>query len=240
MPDWPEILEHEGRAVWQTVYRILGNRADADECFQEAFLAAWEVSRREPVQNWRALLLRLAAARAVDRLRQRRRRAAREQPANLETVAGHEISPAQSALKAELSERLRNALARLAPMQAVGGQRLSNRCRARRYPVQGRATRWLRSARTNQDHRMDEKTFLNPEPAVADPLRIFAEKTGGTFPCCLDDPEAILEDGAAIGTEDRQSRFGDVPDDSSPHSVHDGDASPQGEIRLRARWGEAR
>ena len=36
---------------------------------------------------------------------------------------------------------------------------------------------------------MDEKTFLNPEPAVADPLRIFAEKTGGTFPKRLDDPE---------------------------------------------------
>ncbi len=118
MPDWPEILEREGRAVWQTAYRILGNRADADECFQEAFLAAWEVSRREPVQNWRALLLRLAAARALDRLRQRRRRAARELPANLEAVAGHELSPSQSALETELSERLRNALARLAPKQA--------------------------------------------------------------------------------------------------------------------------
>ena len=118
MPDWPEILEGEGKAVWQTVYRILGNRADADECFQEAFLAAWEVSRRESVQNWRALLLRLAAARAVDRLRQRRRRASREQPANLEAVAGHEASPSQSALETELSERLRTALARLAPKQA--------------------------------------------------------------------------------------------------------------------------
>ncbi len=36
---------------------------------------------------------------------------------------------------------------------------------------------------------MDEKTFLNPEQAVADLLRIFAEKTGGTFPKRLDDPE---------------------------------------------------
>jgi DNA-directed RNA polymerase specialized sigma24 family protein len=51
MPDWQEIVEREKKAVWQTVYRILGNRADADECFQDAFLAAWEVSRRGPVHK---------------------------------------------------------------------------------------------------------------------------------------------------------------------------------------------
>ena len=34
---------------------------------------------------------------------------------------------------------------------------------------------------------MDEKTFLNPEKAAMDWLRIFAEKTGGTFPKSLDD-----------------------------------------------------
>ena len=62
-----------GAAVWRTAYRLLGNRADADECFQEAFLAALEVSRREPVRDWGALLRRLAAARALDRLRRRYR-----------------------------------------------------------------------------------------------------------------------------------------------------------------------
>ena len=34
---------------------------------------------------------------------------------------------------------------------------------------------------------MDEETFLNPEKAALDWLRIFAEKTGGTFPKSLDD-----------------------------------------------------
>jgi outer membrane lipoprotein-sorting protein len=34
---------------------------------------------------------------------------------------------------------------------------------------------------------MDEKTFLNPEEAAAALLRLFAEKTGGTFPRRLDD-----------------------------------------------------
>lgn len=44
----------------------------------------------------------------------------------------------------------------------------------------------LRKAESNALE-MDEKTFLNPEKAVAALLRIFAEKTGGTFPKRLDD-----------------------------------------------------
>ena len=74
MPDWQEILRGDGPAVWQTAYRLLKHRADADECFQEAFLAALEVSRRGEVRNWRALSQRLVTARAVDRLRERSRR----------------------------------------------------------------------------------------------------------------------------------------------------------------------
>jgi RNA polymerase sigma-70 factor (ECF subfamily) len=118
MPNWQEIVERDGKAVWCSVYRILGNRADADECFQEAFLAAWEVSRRQQVQNWRALLLHLGAARAVDRLRQRRRRASREQTADWEAVSGNEPPPTQTAEEVELSERLRTALTRLPSRQA--------------------------------------------------------------------------------------------------------------------------
>ena len=118
MPNWQEIVEREGPAVWRTVYRIVANRADADECFQEAFLAAWEVSRREQVQNWRALLMRLAAARAVDRLRQRHRRTTREETADWEALSGDGPTPPQSAEETELSEQLRLALSRLAPRQA--------------------------------------------------------------------------------------------------------------------------
>jgi RNA polymerase sigma-70 factor (ECF subfamily) len=118
MPDWQEIVSRDGPAVWQTAYRLLGNRADADECFQEAFLAALEVSRRAPVQHWRALLQRLAAARAIDRLRERGRRRRREQPAEWDTVSGRAPSPPQSAADAELADQLRQALARIPPQQA--------------------------------------------------------------------------------------------------------------------------
>ena len=78
MTDWDGILSREGPAVWRTVYRLLGRRADAEDCFQETFLAALQAWRDEAeagraVQSPRALLHRLATARAIDRLRSRYR-----------------------------------------------------------------------------------------------------------------------------------------------------------------------
>jgi RNA polymerase sigma-70 factor (ECF subfamily) len=118
MPDWQEILSRDGQAVWQTAYRILGNRADAEECFQETFLAALEFSRRKRVQSWPALLRRLATARAVDRLRRRHRQAARQRVADWDALPDHAPTPPQTAEDAELSERLRMALGRIPTRQA--------------------------------------------------------------------------------------------------------------------------
>jgi RNA polymerase sigma-70 factor, ECF subfamily len=118
MRDWQEIIEREGQGVWQTAYRLVANRADADDCFQEAFLAALEISRREHVENWRALLRRLATARAVDRLRRRRRWLSRQSALDCDTLAGPGAEPAQLVEDAELSDRLRRALARLPARQA--------------------------------------------------------------------------------------------------------------------------
>jgi RNA polymerase sigma factor (sigma-70 family) len=69
--DWQAIIEEHGPSVWQTAYRLLGNRADAADCFQETFVSALEVCRRQRVRNFSALLIRLATARAIDQLRQR-------------------------------------------------------------------------------------------------------------------------------------------------------------------------
>src|SRR3954471_19536556 len=71
--DWKTILERDGPSAWRAAYRLLGNAADADDCLQEAVLGAMQLSAREPIANWRALLTRLASARAMDRLRQRYR-----------------------------------------------------------------------------------------------------------------------------------------------------------------------
>src|SRR5437868_505263 len=59
MTDWDQIIRRDGPAVWRTVSRLVGDRADAEECFQEAFVAALELARREPLTSPRALLLRM-------------------------------------------------------------------------------------------------------------------------------------------------------------------------------------
>ena len=71
MTDWPSILAEHGAAVWRTVYRLLDHHADALDCYQETFLAAWRFAQREPVVEWRPFLVSLATRRATDRLRQR-------------------------------------------------------------------------------------------------------------------------------------------------------------------------
>lgn len=72
--DWQIIIKKHGPVVWQTAYRLLRNHADAADCFQETFLAALQVSQRQSVRNFPALLVRLATSRAIDQLRQRFRR----------------------------------------------------------------------------------------------------------------------------------------------------------------------
>jgi RNA polymerase sigma-70 factor (ECF subfamily) len=118
MVDWDGIIDREGPAVWRTVRRLLTRRADAEECFQETFLAALELWRREPVRSPRAALRRLATARAVDRLRQRYREAARHAGEASATPVDRAPSPAQHAAAAELAEALRAALAELPDKQA--------------------------------------------------------------------------------------------------------------------------
>lgn len=119
MVDWEAIVCRDGPAVWRTAYRLLGNHADADDCFQETFLSAVSFARYESISHPRALLQRLATARALDRLRVRYRTRRRE----TDVAAGDEVhaigsQPAQSAEAAELSERLRVALSTLPPKQA--------------------------------------------------------------------------------------------------------------------------
>ena len=119
--DWEGLVRDDGPAVWRAAYRLLGNTADADECFQEAFATALQISRRsEPVRNWRALLIRLSSAKAIDRLRQRIARTTREVPGvDVSALSDDRNSrPNDRAEQAELSARLRVALAHLPPKQA--------------------------------------------------------------------------------------------------------------------------
>ena len=120
MVDWDAIVGREGAGVWRTAYRLLGNHADAEDCFQETFLSAFALSRHESFLNPRALLHRLTTARALDRLRRRYRHARRERGGSVELSEPQApgAGPSQLAESAELSERLRAALAMLPARQA--------------------------------------------------------------------------------------------------------------------------
>jgi len=117
--DWQVVVEKHGPLIWRTAYRLLGNHADTADCFQETFVSALEMSRRQRVRNFSALLVRLATARAIDRLRQRMRQPnASGDPANLTTVASDNPGPFQQVQTQELVTRLRLALSQLPPQEA--------------------------------------------------------------------------------------------------------------------------
>src|SRR4051794_7748276 len=117
--EWQTILERDGPTAWRAAYRLLGNAADADDCLQEAVLAAVQLSRREPIANWRALLTRMTSARAIDQLRQRyRSRIINNTDDRVDTIADPH-DPGDTAQLDELRSQLRFALAHLSQEQAT-------------------------------------------------------------------------------------------------------------------------
>jgi len=114
--DWQIVIEKHGPAVWQTAYRLLGNRTDAADCFQETFICALEFSRRQRIRSFSALLTRLATTRAIDRLRRRFRRSHCEAVST--AVPSANPGPAQMAQQQELIARLRESLTQLPPQEA--------------------------------------------------------------------------------------------------------------------------
>ena len=119
MTDWPDVVQQHGPMVWRTVYRLLGHEADAWDCFQNAFLSALELSRRETVRSWPALLKRLATTKALERLRQRYRESGRWSDLTEDfTVDPKAVEPGRVAESSELAEHLCDALAGLNARQA--------------------------------------------------------------------------------------------------------------------------
>ncbi len=119
MNDWQAILAEHGSTVWRIVYRLLNHHADALDCYQETFVAAWRVAQREPVRDWKPLLINLATRRAIDRLRQRLR--TRVRVAQFDEVPEPESSadcPVQHARASELMTLVREGLAQLPEKQA--------------------------------------------------------------------------------------------------------------------------
>src|SRR5262245_34229816 len=119
MIDWGAVLSEHGSTVWRTVYRLLGHHHDANDCYQETFLAAFRFAQSQRIQDWTAFLVSMATRRAMDRLRHRYR--SRSQSISLDAVrdpASATDDPIQQARATELMERLREGMAELPDKQA--------------------------------------------------------------------------------------------------------------------------
>ena len=119
MADWKTTIEMYGPDVWRIVYRIVGNEADASDCFQEVFLAVVQSARKKPVRNMPGFLRLLAVQRSIDYLRSRRKhRLTTAESPNAKEVAGNLPSPDQPIQSDELVAAVRRALAELPPAEA--------------------------------------------------------------------------------------------------------------------------
>jgi RNA polymerase sigma-70 factor (ECF subfamily) len=112
--DWDRLVREHGAAVFGTAWRILGHAADTEDVVQEVFLEAHRLRQAQRVKHWGGLLRRLAACRALDRLR-RRRPFVSLTDINLEAP---DPGPEEAAMGRELAERLREAIAQLPPREA--------------------------------------------------------------------------------------------------------------------------
>jgi RNA polymerase sigma-70 factor (ECF subfamily) len=119
MTDWESLVATHSAVVWRTVYRLLGNHQDAADCFQETFLSALDVARRQTVRSWPAMLTCLATSRALDRVRRRMR--SRVRSADVEELASApspEPGPDRQAETAELLRMFRELVVQLPDRQA--------------------------------------------------------------------------------------------------------------------------
>jgi len=111
------VREH-GPAVWRTAYRLLANHSDAADCFQETFLAAFEIACQQHVRNLPGLLIHLATTRAIDRLRQKNRWEQRKTDLHNEDQTSGGADPLDQAGTNELASKLREQISRLPPQEA--------------------------------------------------------------------------------------------------------------------------
>jgi RNA polymerase sigma-70 factor (ECF subfamily) len=117
--DWPRILSEHGPAVWRVLRCVIGNEADARDCYQAVFLEGFQFSRNQAVNDWEKLLKHIARMRALDLLRQRYRAARHlDATADLTDFVSPSPAPEVEAQAAELADQLRASLALLPPKQA--------------------------------------------------------------------------------------------------------------------------
>jgi RNA polymerase sigma-70 factor (ECF subfamily) len=114
MHDAEATCDRFGPLIWRCAYRILGDYAEAQDCCQDVLCEILQQARPDE-----AFVCWLTTRRAIDRLRQRKRRKDRLQPGvDVLHVPEHEPGPVETAEFRELVGRLRDELAHLPPQQA--------------------------------------------------------------------------------------------------------------------------
>jgi RNA polymerase sigma-70 factor, ECF subfamily len=123
--DWlPELMKEYGRLVFTTAYRITGCAEDAEDVLQEVFLKIADASdnsatRSNSIREWGAYLRTMAARKAIDCLRQRRKNR-REMTAFAETLQPFPATDSdREASRHQQASLLRRALERLDPRDAT-------------------------------------------------------------------------------------------------------------------------
>ena len=120
-----ELYDRYGQMLYAVAYRIVGQRADAEEVVIDAFAQAWrEASRfesgRGSVAGW---LTTIARSRALDLVRARTRReritasAAAERPDTSPAMGGWRVDPSSGVDLAERRRQVQLALESLSPPQ---------------------------------------------------------------------------------------------------------------------------
>jgi RNA polymerase sigma-70 factor (ECF subfamily) len=107
-----DLYDRHARALYSLAYRMLSNRAEAEDLVQDVFSQAWRQAgrydaRRAGVGTW---LLMMTRARALDRLRARRVRAFEMTGTPATDVAASDPDQETHVITAEEAGRLRAAL----------------------------------------------------------------------------------------------------------------------------------
>ena len=123
------LVERHSRNVYQLAYRMMGNRQDAEEVVQEAFLRGYQKLKQFAGNaNFGTWVYRIAANHAIDLLRQRKADDSRRQVPGRISEDGDEVdvlgrvtdpgpSPERLAGSTELATRMTEALGTLTPAE---------------------------------------------------------------------------------------------------------------------------
>jgi len=111
------LYDRDGAAAYGLAFRVLGESNAAEDVVQESFVALWrQAERLDPARGVRSYLLTIVHNKAIDRLRQKGRRAELALDPALPVPASSE-DPLESAERGSERESVRAALGSLPPEQ---------------------------------------------------------------------------------------------------------------------------